>query len=207
MFAVTCVEWSFSQEFQQAVADRMNHQEEREKAFLEHKGDCFAIYQLRRGDDLRDLRFEPLETLQNAGERPLRGNYEMVYTAPLNQRQELNAQLDMLYERFNMGHPADYRHRSMSVSDIVAIKRDGVVSCHYCDSVGFAEIPDFINQKPTVAKLEAQVKAGQTIPLTDLADVVHRERGQKTSVVAQLKSQPLQERQRTAPKKSAEKER
>ena len=94
----------------------------------------------------------------------------------------------------------------MSVSDIVAIKRDGVVSCHYCDSVGFVEIPDFISQKPTVAELEAQVKAGQTISLTDLADAVHREKGQKKSVVAQLKSQPTQERKKTAPKKSAERE-
>ena len=56
-----------------------------------------------------------------------------------------------------------------------------------------------------VAELEAQVKAGQTISLTDLADAVHREK--KKSVVAQLKNQPAQERKTTAPKKSAEKER
>ena len=93
----------------------------------------------------------------------------------------------------------------MSVSDIIAVKQDGVVSCHYCDSVGFAKVPDFISQKPTVAELEAQVKAGQTISLTDLADAVHREK--KKSVVAQLKNQPTQERKKAAPKKSAEKER
>ena len=50
-----------------------------------------------------------------------------------------------------------------------------------------------------------QVKAGQTISLTDLADAVHREK--KKSVVAQLKYQPTQERKKAAPKKSAEKER
>ena len=93
----------------------------------------------------------------------------------------------------------------MSVSDIIVLKRDGVVSCHYCDSFSFAQLTDFISQKPTVAELEAQVKAGQTISLTDLADAVHREK--KKSVVAQLKTQPAQERKTTAPKKSAEKER
>ena len=36
----------------------------------------------------------------------------------------------------------------MSVSDIVAIKRDGKVSCHYCDSFGFAEVPGFLPDNP-----------------------------------------------------------
>ena len=68
------------------------------------------------------------------------------------------------------------------------------------------QLENFSPQKPTVAELEAQVKAGQTISLTDLADAVHREKGQKKSVVAQLKDQPKRERKKTAPKKSAEKE-
>ena len=94
----------------------------------------------------------------------------------------------------------------MSVSDIIALNRDGVVTCHYCDSFGFAQLTDFLTPKPTVAELEAQVKAGQTISLTDLAGAVHREKGQKKSVVAQLKNQPQPGRNKTAPKKSAEKE-
>ncbi len=94
----------------------------------------------------------------------------------------------------------------MSVNDIIALKRDGVVSCHYCDSVGFTEVPDFLPHKPTVAELEAQVKAGQQISLMDLADATHREERQKKSVVAQLKNQPRQKTNKTAPKKSAEKE-
>ena len=36
----------------------------------------------------------------------------------------------------------------MSVSDIVAIKQDGKVSCHYCDSFGFAEVPGFLPDNP-----------------------------------------------------------
>ncbi len=207
MFAVPREEWEESQDFRQAVADRLNHQEERERAFLNHAGDCFAIYQVIFDDERRFIAFSSLERLHSDGYTVDRSNYELAYTAPLPEAPNINAALETLWEKFNLHHPADYQRPSMSVSDIVAIKRGGVVSCHYCDSVGFAEIPDFIAKKPSVAELEAQVKAGQTISLMDLADAAHRESGQKKSVVAQLKNQPAQERKKTAPKKSAEKER
>ena len=99
----------------------------------------------------------------------------------------------------------------MSVSDIIAIKKDGVLSCHYCDSIGFQQIPDFIadsSKLPTVADLEAQVKEGRQISLTDLAGAVQREQQpKKKSVVKKLKNQPKQEHKKTAPRKGAEKER
>ena len=205
MFAVTREEWEESQDFRQAVLDRMQHQPEREKAFLDHAADCFAIYQVRDDDALRDIRFESLDWLKSKGRAVERDNYDLVYTAPLSTFASADAALDQLWYQFNNDHPADFQHPSVSVSDIIAVKQDGVVSCHYCDSFGFEQLTDFISQKPTVAELEAQVKAGQTISLTDLADAVHREK--KKSVVAQLKNQPAQERKKTAPKKSAEKER
>ena len=205
MFAVTREEWEESQDFRQAVLDRMQHQPEREKAFLDHAADCFAIYQVRDDDALRDIRFESLDWLKSKGRAVERDNYDLVYTAPLSTFASADAALDQLWYQFNNDHPADFQHPSVSVSDIIVLKRDGVVSCHYCDSFSFAQLTDFISQKPTVAELEAQVKAGQTISLTDLADAVHREK--KKSVVAQLKNQPAQERKKTAPKKSAEKER
>ena len=204
MFAVPHEEWEKTQDFRQAVLDRMEHQPEREKAFLDHGGDCFAIYQVSR-EDPQNARFMNMDWLKSHGLSPERSSYELAYTASLPETPSVIVALNTLWEKFNLDHPADYQRPSMSVSDIVAIRRDGVLSCHYCDSVGFVEIPDFISQKPTVAELEAQVQAGQAISLMDLADAVHREK--KKSVVAQLKSQPAQERKKTAPKKSAEKER
>lgn len=206
MFAVPREEWEESQDFRQAVADRMNHQEERERAFLNHAGDCFAIYQVIFDDERRFIVFSSLERLHSDGYTVDRSNYELAYTAPLPEAPNINAALETLWEKFNLHHPADYQRPSMSVSDIVAIKRDGVLSCHYCDSVGFVEMPDFLTPKPTVAELENQVKNGQQISLMDLADAIHREKGQKKSVVSQLKKQPQPERKKTAPKKSAEKE-
>ena len=233
IFAVTREEWEESPAFDAQVKERMDHQQEREQAFLDHKGDCFAIYQVKHTDELRDIRYEGLEWIKSIGQTVQRDNYDLVYTAPLAPGDLKGSVLDNLEYRFNNEHPADYRHPSMSVSDIVAIKRDGKVSCHYCDSFGFAEVPGFLPDNPlknaemaveddygmidgiinngpkeqTVAQLEQQAHSGQPISLMDLAAAAHREdRDKKKSVVEQLKSQPKPEHKKTAPKKSAERE-
>ena len=233
IFAVTREEWEESPDFDAQVKERMDHQQEREQAFLDHKGDCFAIYQVKHTDELRDIRYEGLEWVKSIGQTVQRDNYDLVYTAPLAPGDLKGSVLDNLEYRFNNEHPADYRHPSMSVSDIVAIKRDGKVSCHYCDSFGFAEVPGFLPDNPlknaemtveddygmidgiinngpkeqTVAQLEQQARSGQPISLMDLAAAAHREdRDKKKSVVEQLKSQPKPEHKKTAPKKSAERE-
>ena len=233
IFALPREEWEESPEFDKLVKDRMAHQEEREQAFLSHKGDCFAIYQVKHTDELRDIRYEGLEWLQSIGQTVQRDNYELVYTAPLLPSDLKGDTAEQLFYRFNNEHPADYRHPSMSVSDIVAIKRDGKVSCHYCDSFGFEQVPGFLPdnplknaemvveddygmidgiinngpKEPTVAQLEQQARSGQPISFMDLAAAAHREeREKKKSVMEQLKSQPKAEHKKTAPKKSAERE-
>ena len=233
IFALPREEWEESPEFDKLVKGRMDHQEEREQAFLYHKGDCFAIYQVKHTDELRDIRYEGLEWLQSIGRTVQRDNYELVYTAPLLPSDLKGDTTEQLFYRFNNEHPADYGHPSMSVSDIVAIKRDGKVSCHYCDSFGFQQVPGFLPdnplknaemmleddygmidgiinngpKEPTVAQLEQQARSGQPISLMDLAAAAHREdREKKKSVMEQLKSQPKAEHKKTAPKKSAERE-
>ena len=233
IFALPREEWEQSPEFDKLVKDRMAHQEEREQAFLSHKGDCFAIYQVKHTDELRDIHYEGLEWLQSIGRTVQRDNYELVYTAPLLPSDLKGDTAEQLFYRFNNEHPADYHHPSMSISDIVAIKRDGKVSCHYCDSFGFEQVPGFLPdnplknaemaveddygmidgiinngpKEPTVAQLEQQARGGQPISLMYLAAAAHREdREKKKSVMEQLKSQPKAEHKKTAPKKSAERE-
>ncbi|WP_390387463.1 VapE domain-containing protein [Blautia wexlerae] len=153
--------------------------------------------------------------------------------APLSMVGTVPEQLEKLYQQFNLEKPADFHSPSMSVSDIVAIRQDGKVSCHYCDSVGFTQIPGFLPEnplknaemtleddygmidgiinngakEPTVAELEQQARSGQPISLMELAAATHREeREKKKSVMEQLKGQPKTEHKKTAPKKSAERE-
>lgn len=234
LFAVSREEWEKSPMFHEKIMERHDHQEEREAAFLTHEGDCFAIYQLKEGDSLRDIRYEGMDWLKSIGRTVEHSNYDLVYTAPLPDAPSVNAALAQLDYQFNNEHPVDYHHPSMSVSDIVAIKRAGELSCHYYDSFGFREVPGFLPQdnplknaemameddygmidgiinngpkEPTVADLEKQARSGQPISLMDLAEAVHREqREKKKSVVEQLRNQPKQEHKKTAPKKSAERE-
>ena len=199
-----------------------------EQRFLNSPTDSMAIYQLRR-DAPVELRFASLSRLAAS---PDPANYEAVYTREVYPDDDTSRILENFYYIFNDERPGDFVGHSLSVSDIVALKQDGKVSYHYCDSMGFQELPAFqkpenylkaaemsmeddygmidgiINNGPkqsTVADLEAQVKAGMSISLMDLAEAAHREK--KKSVLEQLKSQPAQERpHKTAPKKSAEKE-
>ena len=112
------------------------------------------------------------------------------------------------------------QHCKMCIRD-----RDGKVSCHYCDSVGFTQIPGFLPEnplknaemaleddygmidgiinngakEPTVAELEQQARSGQPISLMELAAATHREeREKKKSVMEQLKGQPKTEHKKTA---------
>lgn len=226
-------EWEKSPQFHEKVMERQEHQQEREQAFLSQNRDCFAIYQVKHTDELHDIRYDGMDWLRSIGQAVKRENYDLVYTAPLEPCKSPQAAVEQLYHQFNNDHPADYHHPSMSVSDIVAIKQDGKVSCHYCDSSGFTQISGFLPENPlknaemaveddygmidgiinngtkefTVAELEQQARSGQPISLMDLADAVHREeREKKKSVVDQLKSQPKAEHKKTAPKKSAERE-
>ena len=148
IFAVSREEWEESPEFDKLVKDRMDHQEEREQAFLSHQGDCFAIYQVKDTDELRDIRHEGLEWIKSIGRTVQRDNYELIYTAPLQGKASIRDTLNQLDYEFNNQPPADYHNQPMSVSDIVAIKRDGKVSCHYCDSFGFEQLPGFLPDNP-----------------------------------------------------------
>ena len=232
LFGVDREEWEKSPQFHEKVMERQEHQQEREQAFLAQNRDCFAIYQVSR-DDPQNVRFMNLDWLKSHDISIERSNYDLIYTAPLRESGTVPEQLEKLYEQFDLQKPADFHSPSMSVSDIVAIKQDGKVSYHYCDSVGFTQIPGFLPEnplknaemaveddygmidgiinngvkEPTVAELEQQARSGQPISLMDLAAAAHREeREKKKSVMEQLKSQPKAEHKKTAPKKSAERE-
>ena len=108
----------------------------------------FAIYQLKDGEETRDYRFEPLDRLRAVGLDVQRDNYELVYSAPLADGESL----EDIYRRFNIDHPADFTGHSLSVSDIVVLRNGDTETAHYCDSFGFAEVPEFLQQEQTAEK-------------------------------------------------------
>ena len=254
--------------------------------------DTFSIFQIKGGDETRDLRFEPYDRLTATGHRVDPKNYALVYSAELTS----GTSLEDIYTRFNIDHPKDFKGHSLSVSDVVVLHQNGQDTAHYVDSFGYKEVPEFfkeqekalipddletgetvktprgtfyvtamsreqmeaagyglhhqsddgkylitgngtrafaifaeqpenylkaaeqtteqnynmidgqINNTPTVAELEAKVKAGETISLVDLAEAVKadKERGKaaktekKPSIRAQLKA----DKEKTAQKKA-----
>jgi len=105
--------------------------------------DSFSIYQLKGGNETRDLRFEPYERLQAAGLKVDAANYEHIYTAPL----ESGMTLDSIFQRFNIDRPADFSGHSLSISDVIVLHQDGQDAAHYVDRYGdFQKVPEFLGQ-------------------------------------------------------------
>lgn len=217
IFGITCEDW---QNIHDTIPARDIH-----RRFLEAPGDAYAVMQLK-GSAPAELHYTGLKYLSQP---PSPGNYDILYTGPIVCTQNQSATLENLFEIFNINRPGDFTGHSLSVSDIIALKQDGVVSYHYCDSVGFQELPSFMSenylkaaemsleddygmidgiinngQKPTVSDLEQQVKNGQSISLMDLAGAIQREK--KSSILKKLKEQPPQSASKRKPQKTKERE-
>ena len=221
---------------QEAAAAGMTVEEYAAAGYEAPEQDSFSIYQIKSGDETRDYRFEPYDRLQATGRTVDRANYDLVYTAPLDGK----TTLEDIYRTFNIDHPADFKGHSLSVSDVVVLHQRGKDTAHYCDSFGFQQVPEFlrenplrtaelsteqnenmidgvINNTPSMGELEAKVKAGEQISLTDLADAAKAEakkpkakqsrktQQKKPSIRAQLKAaQEEQAKKKPAREKSQE---
>jgi len=156
--------------------------------------DTFTIYQLKRNDDTWDYRFQSLKQLEAIGLVPDPANYYHTYTAPLDNGMTLNK----IYRTFNMDRPEDFKGHSLSVSDVVVLNRDGKETAFYVDSKGFQELPGFLSSKEqeketpasapaepprgeNVAAIEAKVKAGEAVNLSDLAGAIKADRQAATA--------------------------
>ena len=193
--------------------------------------DSFSIYQLKRGDETRDLRFEPYDRLTATGHAVDPANYDLIYSAPLAP----GTSLEDIFTRFNIDHPKDFKGHSLSVSDVVVLHQNGQDTAHYVDSIGYRQTPEFLQpqnylkhvediveqndnnfdgiinntpQTPSIGELEQKAKAGEPISLIDLANAIHadKERGkeEKPSIRAQLRAAKEQTTQRKAQRSKAQ---
>ena len=119
--------------------------------------DTFSIYQIKGGDETRDFRFEPYDRLQAAGNVVDKANYELVYSAPLAPE----TSLEDIYTRFNIDHPKDFKGHSLSVSDVVVLHQNGQDAAHFVDSVGFRQVPEFLQEQKQLTPDD--LETGETI--------------------------------------------
>ena len=218
---------------QKVAAQEQPAQGQPEQEAPQHK-DTFSIYQIKGGDETRDLRFEPYDRLTAAGHRVDAKNYTLVYSAPLTP----GTSLEDIYTRFNIDHPKDFKGHSLSVSDVVVLHQNGQDTAHYVDSLGYKDVPEFlqpenylktaeqtteqnynmidgqINNTPTAAELEEKAKAGEQISLAEYAEALKTDKGrgkpakqEKPSIRAQLKAAKEQTPKKQARQKTQDLER
>ena len=97
------------------------------------------------------LRFAAMRYLNKQNIAPSIENYEILYRGnlPEGKRSVPQAELlEQLYQKFNFARPTDYHGHSLSVSDVIMLNQDGKISAHYVDSIGFKELPGFLDKKP-----------------------------------------------------------
>ena len=187
--------------------------------------DTFQIYQLKRGENTRELQFESYDRLKESRQTLNPDNYVKVYEAELTK----GLSLEDIYTRFNIDHPKDFYGHSLSVSDVIVLHKDGKDSAHYVDRFGYKDAPEFLKPQnylkhvediveqndnnfdgiinntpnaPTVSELEQKIKAGEAISLTELAKAVKVENRntsepeKKPSIREQLKEAKKQSEQK-----------
>ena len=207
-------EWEMSEPFRARIADRLDRQEEREAAFAAHPGDSMAIYQLGASPEARERLFMDAGWLEKNGMTPDKSMYDLIYTAPLNDRS-----LEDIFYDFNMNRPADFGGHSLSASDVVAVNRGGEISFHYCDRVGFRELSDFgesylktaeMSVEDDLNMLDGIINNG---PKNSAAEAVKNEdrrpgeaKAGRVPIHEQLRRPTPPAAEKTAPKKGAERD-
>jgi hypothetical protein len=104
--------------------------------------DTFSIYQLKDSEDTGQYRWESFDRLKAKGLIAYPDNYEHIYTAALDK----DAILESIFPKFNVDIPDGFIGHALSVSDIVLLKKNGEVTAHYVDNIGFVNVPEFLNR-------------------------------------------------------------
>ena len=119
--------------------------------FLNAGCDVYMVMQLRHDEKIFDERFASMRELNRRGKTPDPEHYEITYYADLPamwQDVPNNEVLEELFQMFNISRPQDFEGHSLSVSDVIALKRNGEVSVHYVDSIGFKDLQGFLDKQP-----------------------------------------------------------
>ena len=161
--------------------------DDRMVAFLESSTDSYAVLQLKHIDETDEFRFMPYWHIQKLENQPTIDHYEVVYTAPLLPYKDQNTMLEELYAKFNVSRPDDFTGHSLSVSDIVALRQNGVVSCHYVDSIGFQELPGFLKPENYLKAAEMAMEDDYGMIDGVINNGKKEEPAEKASVLDQLK--------------------
>lgn len=182
------------------------NEEGRMTAFIENSQDGYAILQLRsREENVYEL-FASMKELERMGLAPDIDHYEVMYTEELPAYESRYQFLESVYARFNIDRPEDFKGHSLSVSDIVAIKEAGQISCYYVDSIGFQELPDFIKPENYLRSTELSMEDDYGMIDGIINNGRKDEPAEKASVLDMLRGTASKEALSSIPRTPAERE-
>lgn len=115
---------------------------EKENQLFDGNGEHYGIYQLKKSEE-RTYQFMGMREASSFGFEIHGEDYELIYSDRLGMEETLNS----LYEKFNINHPQDFTGHSLSVSDVVVMRKNGESKAYYVDSLGFTELPEFIHER------------------------------------------------------------
>ena len=181
-------DWKGSPDYAERLAKHDRETERLEQFFLNKAEEpAIAIYQLRTAPEQQPYRFMSAKALETAGLTVERKNYEPIYTMSAPElHQDTERALGSVYERFNMARPDDFWGHSLSTSDIIAIKREGQVSFHYVDNIGFKQLDHFLEPENPLKNAEMAMEDDANMIDGIINNGLKQETKEPPSILAQL---------------------
>lgn len=112
----------------------------------------YIILQVRSSndDEVSKVLFSSMRELDRMGMQPNVKNYDLVYHSTfesdsipygkkIDEMKDTKI-LEYLFQEFNVAQPKDYKGRSMSVSDVVILRRNRENKIYFVDSIGFKKL-------------------------------------------------------------------
>ena len=100
----------------------------------------FAVYQLKKKPELRNLRFRTYEELAQEQIPVQVANYEQVYLGTMKPGETP----EQIKKELEKKQPHNYKGHAVSTSDVLILNDEGVMTTYYVNKDTFIEISDFM---------------------------------------------------------------
>ena len=100
----------------------------------------FAVYQLKKKPELRNLLFRTYEELAQDQIPVQVANYEQVYLGTMKPGETP----EQIKKELEKKQPHNYKGHAVSTSDVLILNDNGVTTIYYVNKDTFIEIPDFM---------------------------------------------------------------
>ena len=100
----------------------------------------FAVYQLKKKPELRNLLFRTYEELAQDQIPVQVANYEQVYLGTMKPGETP----EQIKKELEKKQPHNYKGHAVSTSDVLILNDEGVMTTYYVNKDTFIEIPDFM---------------------------------------------------------------